>query len=102
MFSYPHREGPPFDGGARRAFAVGKEAGGFEAVGHAQALAGPVDVLVDGVLADAELAGDLFGGEMTVDEPQNLAFPRGQAHDQMGGIVVNVSHLTHRLTTSDA
>ena len=82
------------------ALAGGQQAGGFETVGNAQALAGLVDVLVDRILADSELAGDLLGRQMLVDEAQNLPLPRGQALDQVEGLVAYVCHHLVTLTTS--
>jgi hypothetical protein len=43
-------------------------------------------MLVDGVLADAELAGDLLGREMPVHQAEDLALPRRQPLDQVGGV----------------
>jgi hypothetical protein len=57
-------------------------------------------VLVDRILADAELSGDLLGRQMAVDEAQNFPLPRGQALDQIEGLVANVGHHHVTLTTS--
>jgi hypothetical protein len=60
---------------------IDQGAGGFEAVLHAQTLARLVEVGVDGVLGDVQLAGDLLGRQMPVDQPQTLALTRGQLVD---------------------
>ena len=59
----------------------GEQAGGFVAIIHTQALAGLVQVGVDGVLGDAELTADLLGAQMVVHQPQTFTLARRQELD---------------------
>ena len=56
---------------------------GLVAVVHAELAPGAVAVGVDGGLRHAQLAGDLLGAEMLVDEPQALPFALRQQLDGM-------------------
>jgi len=56
----------------------GDQAGGVIARANAQTLARLVEVGVDGVLGDAEAAGDLFGTEVLIDQAQAFALARSQ------------------------
>ena len=58
---------------------IGQGAGRGEAVLRSQPFAGLVQVGVDSVLGDAQLAGDLLGRQVSVDETQALPL----AHSQM-------------------
>ena len=60
----------------RAGIAGGQEPRGGVAVVHAQALTRLVEVGVDGVLGDAELAPDLLGAQVFIDQPQAFALPR--------------------------
>src|SRR5439155_4317151 len=79
---YPDRMGSRrdrdsgFPGGG--ASIGGKQSGGLIPVRGPQALARPVEVGVDGVLRDAELACDLLGTEVLDDQAQAFALARGQ------------------------
>ena len=57
------------------------DARGFVAVGDAELLAGAVAVGVDRGLRHAQLAGDLLGAEVLVDEAQTFALPLRQELD---------------------
>ena len=46
------------------------------AVFHAQFAAGAVAIGIDGSLRHAELAGDLLGGKVLIDQPQAFALTR--------------------------
>ena len=48
------------------------------AVGRAEPLAGLVQMPVDGVLGEAQLAGDLLGAHVTVDETKALTLTLGE------------------------
>ena len=56
-------------------------AGGVIAVGRAQPLARLVHVGVDGVLGDAEVAADLLGAQVLIDEPEALPFAGSEKID---------------------
>ena len=68
--AYPVRVGSRLDGDGRSALVGRHAAGGVVAVLGAQPLAGLVDMGVDRVLGDAELAADLLGAEVLVDESE--------------------------------
>jgi hypothetical protein len=52
---------------------------GVVAVGRAQAPARLVQMPVDGVLGEAQLAGDLLGAHMAIDEAKAFALTLGEA-----------------------
>jgi hypothetical protein len=52
---------------------------GVIAVGRAEALAGLVQMPVDGVFGEPQLAGDLLGAHMAIDESEALALTLGEA-----------------------
>jgi hypothetical protein len=52
---------------------------GVVAVGGAQALAGLVEMPVDGVLGEAQLAGDLLGTHVAIDQQKAFALTLGEA-----------------------
>ena len=58
------------------------DARGFVAVGDAELLAGAVAVGVDRGLRHAQLAGDLLGAEVLVDEAQAFALPLREQVDR--------------------
>jgi hypothetical protein len=60
-----------------------QQAGGLITVVHAELAPGAVAVGVDGGLGHAQLAGDLLGAEVLVDEPQALPFALRQQLDRM-------------------
>jgi len=62
----------------------------------AELAAGPVAVGVDRGLRHAELAGDLLGAEMLVDEAQAFAFALGK---QLDGILGDVGAWRHGKTS---
>ena len=70
----------------------GQKARCLIAVLDAQALARLVEMGVDGVLGDAELAADLLGAQMVMDQPQALAFARRQQLDGLGGRLSQLAH----------
>jgi hypothetical protein len=51
---------------------VGKLAGGFITIAGPEFAAGPVAIGVHRGLGHAQLAGDLFGAEVTINQPQTL------------------------------
>ncbi len=59
-------------GGGRRDPVAGQARGGV-AVGRAQALAGLVQVPVNGVLGQAQFAGDLLGAHVAINKAQAFA-----------------------------
>lgn len=69
-----------------------QQARGGVAVVHAQLAARPVAVGVDGGLRHAELAGDLLGRQVLIDQPQALPLPGGEQVDRIGGGVQAHSH----------
>jgi hypothetical protein len=68
---------------------VGQDAGGGEAVVHAETLARLVEMGVHGVLGDLQFAGDLLGGQVAVDQPQALPLTRGQLPDGRWGMLLH-------------
>lgn len=54
-------------------------ASGVVAVGRAQAAASLVQVPVDGVLGETQLAGDLLGAHVAIDQRQAFALTLGEA-----------------------
>ena len=69
-----------------------EQAGGFVAVVHAQPLARLVEVGVDGVLGDAELAADLLGAQVLLDQAQAFTLARGQELDGLAGRLAGLAH----------
>ena len=63
-----------------------QDAGGLEAVVDAQLAPGAVAIGVDRRLGHAELAGDLLGAEMLVDQPQAITLTRCQHVDSVRDI----------------
>jgi hypothetical protein len=49
------------------------------------------DALVDGVRGNAELAGDLLGRQMLVDQPQAIQLSGGQPSDSLVNVLVGCS-----------
>jgi hypothetical protein len=76
--------------------AVEDPARGVVAVGRAQATAGLVQVPVDGVLGEAQLAGDLLGAHVAIDQPQAFALTLGEAVEPFDGIRECGVALVHR------
>src|SRR5687767_6553403 len=56
----------------------GNEAGGLGPPLDAEDVERAADALVDGVRRDVELSGDLFRGQMLVDQPQAVELARAQ------------------------
>jgi hypothetical protein len=59
-------------------FKLENAPGRFIAVGRPQFATGSVAIGVDRTHPDLQLSGDLFRGEMAIDERQNLSFALGQ------------------------
>jgi hypothetical protein len=78
---------------AGRLLKVHQGAGGGEPVLDAQALAGLVQVRVDGVLGDVQLTGDLLGRKVAIDEAEALPLPRRQLTDTLDRPL-----LTHKMS----
>lgn len=55
-----------------------QKAGGVAATGHPQPTPGLIEVAVDGMLGDAEAAGDFLGVQVIGDQPEALALARCQ------------------------
>lgn len=66
--------------------AVEDLAGGVVAVGRAQTLAGLVQVPVDGVLGEAQRAGDLLGAHVAIDKTKAFALTLGEAVEPFDGL----------------
>jgi hypothetical protein len=64
--------------------ALRHDARGLGAAVDSQDMEGLADPLVDGVAGDVELARDLLGREVFVDELQAVELPRAQACDALG------------------
>ena len=84
--AYPDRIGSRHvrDGFRRDGVAgvlIDEKAGRGETGIDAQPLARLIQMSVDGVLGDAELAGDLLGAEVLIHQPQALAFALSQKID---------------------
>jgi hypothetical protein len=62
---------------------VAQEPRRLVAVGHAELAARTVAIGVDGGLRHPELAGDLLGAEMLIDQPQALALTGGEELDRV-------------------
>lgn len=75
---------------------IGESPGRFIAVPGPQLPPGPVAIGVHGRFGHPQLAGDLFGTQVTIDQAQTLAFPRGQAFD---GVLGHSLRLAHRMNT---
>jgi len=80
---------------------------GVVAVGRAQATARLVQMPVDGVLGEAQLAGDLLGAHVAIDEPKAFALTLGEAVEAFdlvgkGGIALghNAGTLCERLAST--
>jgi len=68
---------------------------GVVAIGRAQALAGLVQVPVDGVLGEAQLAGDLLGAHVAIDESETLTLTLGETFQALDLVRQGVSALIH-------
>lgn len=77
--------------------SIENTAGGVVAVGRAQALACLVQMPVDGVLGEAQFAGDLLGAHMAIDEPKAFALTLGEAFQTLGLVRQGIGALIHRL-----
>jgi hypothetical protein len=55
-------------------------------------MAGLVQVGIDSVLGDAELAADLLGAEMRLHQPQAFPFPGRQKLDGLFGSWPHIAH----------
>lgn len=75
---------------------VDEAARGVIAVVSAQFPPRSVAIGVDRRLGHAKFSGDLFGAQMTIDQTQAFALPRGQAFD---GVLSHSLRLAHRLNT---
>lgn len=69
---------------------------GVVAVGRAEPLAGLVQVPVDGVLGEAQLAGDLLGAHVAIDETKALTLTFGEAVEAFDLIGKGRVALIHR------
>lgn len=69
---------------------------GVVAVGRAQAPPRLVQMPVDGVLGEAQLAGDLLGAHVAIDESKALALTLGEAIQALDLVRQGVSALIHR------
>ena len=61
-----------------------QQARGFVAVGHAEFAPGAVAIGVDGGLGELQLAGDLLGAEVLVDQAQAVALTLREQLDRTG------------------
>jgi hypothetical protein len=68
------------------------ETGGAVAVLDAQLAAGAVAIGVDRGLGHAELSGDLFGGQVLIDQPQAFTLSRRKKRGWIVGDIRSVSH----------
>lgn len=68
------------------------EAGGGVTVLDAELAAGAIAVGVHRGLGHAELAGDLLGGQVLVDEPQTLALARCEQPHRIFGDDISCDH----------
>jgi hypothetical protein len=75
---------------------VHEAARGVISVARAQFPPRSVAIGVDRRLGHAQFPGDLFGAQMTIDQPQAFALPRGQAFDR---VLSHGLRLAHRLST---
>ena len=66
--------------------------GGGAAVGGADSLAGPVDVLVDRTLGDVEKPGDFLGLLVARHQPQAFTLARRQGFKADPGICTTLPH----------
>jgi hypothetical protein len=69
---------------------------GVVAVGRAEPLAGLVQVPVDGVLGEAQLAGDLLGAHVAIDEAKALTLTLGEAVEALDLVGKGRVTLVHR------
>ena len=75
-----------------------QQAGGLVPVVHAELAPRPVAVGVDGGLGHAQLAGDLLGAEVLVDEAQALTLPLREQADR---IFLDLRPCAHGLIVND-
>lgn len=78
---------------------IGQSAGGGVAVRNAELAAGPITIGVDRGLRHPELAGDLLGTQMAIDQAQAFALPWGQKLDRVRDAVTRCAHRTNTLAT---
>lgn len=76
--------------------AVGHPPRGVVAIGRAQAAARLVQVPVDGVLGQPQLARDFLGTHVAVDQSKAFALTLGEAMEALGLIRKGVLALSHR------
>lgn len=69
---------------------------GVVAVDRPQPPARLVQMPVDGVLGEAQLAGDLLGAHVAIDEPKALALTLGEATQALGLVRQGVRALIHQ------
>ncbi len=70
-----------------------------DTIADAELLARPVAIGVDRRLRHPEFAGDLLGAEVTVDQSQAFALPRGQKLDWVCGDLLRCAHKMNTLAT---
>ena len=75
---------------------VGEASRGVVPIVGAQFPPRSVAIGVDRGLGHAQFSGDLFGTQMTIDQPQAFTLPRGQAFD---GVLSHGLRLAHKLNT---
>jgi hypothetical protein len=75
---------------------IGESSRRFVTISRPQLPPGAVAICVHGSLGHTQLAGDLFGAQMPVDQTQTLALSRGQAFDSILG---HGLRLAHRMST---
>ena len=68
------------------------EAGGAVAILDAELAASAVAIGVDRRLGHAELAGDLFGGQVLIDQPQAFALTRRKKRRWIVGDIRSCAH----------
>lgn len=69
-----------------------EQAGGFIAGIHPKPLARLAQVIDDRVVGDPQLLADFLAVQVFIDQPQNLALPRGEALKSVVGVVVLPIH----------
>lgn len=83
--------------GGDNGFVVGETARGLITIVNAKLSPRSVAIGVDRGLGHAQLAGDLFGAEMAIDEPQAFPLPGGQELDSAVDCIPRGAHNAFRI-----
>ena len=88
--------------GVRGGFPVERDAGGGIAIGGAETPPGLVQMPVDGVLGEAQFAGDLLRAQVAIDKAQTLALTVRESIKAAGRLGHGTRPLVHALILGEA